>query len=406
LSDITTTPEPIPASTPVVDLAVVPAKLTRIENVLNGKILERKREIETAVTALIANKHHCQIGPPGIGKTFLVDELHKLITDARYFRWLMTRFTTPEEVFGPVSLKELENDHYVRHTAGKLPESDVAFLDEIFKANSSILNSFLTIMNEGLFFNNGAPMQCHPIIFAGSNEHPKDAELAAMWDRVTFRHLVKGLASNGSRKKMLKARATRAAQTVTIEPVITWAEIGAAQQAATKVDIPDVVLDSLIELWGKLRAEGIEPTDRRYNDCIPIIQATAFRAGRSVADVEDMRLLRYVLWTEFSQQKTVEKFILELANPLDVKASVLIEQIDALTTEVDEIVTNTDNVQTRRRRAVEINGKLTRLGKDLDDLQAEISQSAKRSELIGDAQTQLGNLVQRLLKELFDMKSE
>jgi MoxR-like ATPase len=392
--------------TPTAPVLTIPEKLVMVENILNGKVLERRREIETGIVALVAGKHHCQIGPPGIGKTFMVDELHKLVEGARYFRWLMTRFTTPEELFGPVSLKELEQDHYVRHTDGKLPEANIAFLDEKFKGNSSILNSLLSIQNEGLYFNNGTPMICKPIIFSASNEYPKDAELGAMWDRDTFRHLVKGLQSNGSRKQMLRGRAARAAQAVVIDPVISWPEIVTAQEAAAKVEIPEEVYEAMIDLWTKLRKEGIEPTDRRFNDCIPVIQACAYRAGRSVADVADMQLLRHVLPMDFSQQGVVDRLVLELANPLDVQAMKLIDQINGLTAEVHDILAQGTEIQARRRKAVEINGKLTRLGKELDTLEAESRKSTKRSSMITDAKAQLGEVVQLMLGELFGLDED
>lgn len=386
----------------------IPEKLDRLEDVMNGKVYERQREIRTGIVAIVAKKHHLQVGPPGVAKTMLVDEIVKLIggLDDHYFRWLMTRFTTPPEVFGPPSLKALENDIYRVNTTHKLPEAYIAFLDEFFKCNSALLNSFLTVMNEGLFFNNGTPIQLQlGTIFAGSNELPREPELAALWDRVTFRHEVKPIRERANRLRMFKARvAQRQAQATVIDPVITWDEILIAQDMAAKVDMPDVVLEKLDELVSNLQREGIEPTERRQNDCIQIIQATAYRSGRTVADVDDMRLLRHVLWMDLKDQPVVDRLVLELANPLDKEAMDLLDTVEKLAGDVSQLLKNTDNKQQRRRQGIEIHGKLERCGEDLDKLYEQAKKSPRRSEMIDEARTRLGSVVGTLLKELFDIE--
>ena len=99
------------------------------------------------------------IGPAGTAKSALSVELAKIVQGTEYFQWLLTRFSTPEEVFGPLSLKDLEQGVYKRNTTTKMPEANLVFLDEIFKANSAILNSLLTLINERLFYNNGTPVR-------------------------------------------------------------------------------------------------------------------------------------------------------------------------------------------------------------------------------------------------------
>jgi MoxR-like ATPase len=386
----------------------IPAKLIVVENTLNGVVFERSREIETAVTALVAGKHHCQVGPPGVAKTYLIDWLHKLIDmpTGHYFRWLMTRFSTPEEIFGPVMLSQLKLDRYIRNTDGKLPEAFVVFLDEMFKANSSILNSLLTVMNEGLFFNGTTPMECRPIIFSGSNEYPKDAELAALWDRVTIRHLVKPMQGNTNFRKMLRQRADRAAIGTVIHPVITWDEIVQAQQEAARVEVPDVVLEVLTDLKVDLRKKHIEPTERRWNDCIPVIQATAFRAGRQVADVDDMRLLRHVIPMDFDQQGDVDELVLKLANPLDTKVMEIMKTVTNLETQTKKIIDDVDNDVEKTNQGVQLRHKVRKADQELEDLQDQSAKSGKRSALIGEARDQLDNLVELLLTQVFNIDVE
>src|SRR5262245_24624506 len=126
-------------------------KLKRIREELRQTFLERADLIDGALAALLSSHHVLIVGPPGTAKSMLADEMCRRVEGANYFQWLLTRFTTPEEIFGAVSLKALEQDDYRRVTDHKLPQEDIAFFDEIFKANSSILNAILTLINERLF---------------------------------------------------------------------------------------------------------------------------------------------------------------------------------------------------------------------------------------------------------------
>src|SRR6266446_5987582 len=153
----------------VTDTAV--SRIARIREELNRMFLERVDLIDGAIVAMLSANHVLIIGPPGTAKSMLADELCGRIEGANYFQWLLTKFSTPEEIFGAVSLKGLEEDDYRRVTSHKLPEAHIAFLDEIFKSNSSILNALLTIINERLF-HNGRERVRVPLItmFGASNE--------------------------------------------------------------------------------------------------------------------------------------------------------------------------------------------------------------------------------------------
>src|SRR5437870_5855294 len=162
--------------------------LRTIRDELQQVFLERTELIDGALVALVAAQHVLVIGPPGTAKSMLADEICRRIEGANYFQWLLTRFTTPEEIFGAVSLKALEQDDYRRVTAHKLPESHIAFLDEIFKANSSILNAILTLINERLFHNGKEVVPVRLLtLFGASNELPEEEELTALYDRFLVR---------------------------------------------------------------------------------------------------------------------------------------------------------------------------------------------------------------------------
>ena len=138
---------------------------------------ERKQVIDGSLCSILAGEHVLLLGPPGTAKSALVRAIAQAFSGA-YFERLLTKFSTPEELFGPISLKALEEDRFARVIQGKLPEAEFAFVDEIFKANSAILNSLLSLINERVFHNDGAPIRCPLVtLFGASNELPEGKEL-------------------------------------------------------------------------------------------------------------------------------------------------------------------------------------------------------------------------------------
>ena len=130
-------------------------RLQLIQQCLNRKFYDREAEIEALMTALLSRQHILFIGPAGTGKSALSSMLGEIVEGSQYFQHLLTPFSTPEELFGVLSLKDLEQGVYKRNVTNMLPEAHFSFIDEVFKANSAILNSLLTLINERIFYNNG-----------------------------------------------------------------------------------------------------------------------------------------------------------------------------------------------------------------------------------------------------------
>lgn len=277
-------------------------KVVAIKEALNSRFYERETEIEGMLVALFSRQHLLMIGPAGTAKSALANELIKIVSGASYFQWLLTKFSTPEEVFGPLSLRDLEQGEYKRITIGKMPEADLVFLDEIFKANSAILNSLLTLINERLFHNNGLPTKA-PLqsLIAASNDFPEEGEgLEALFDRFLLRYEVNLIADDHNFMAMMKDdKQTRSL------PFITMQELDELQKVNDQIVISNEIYEVLSKIRIALRDEGVYPSDRRFKKSLSILQAKALVNERREVRVEDISILEHVLWETIDQKEIV-----------------------------------------------------------------------------------------------------
>jgi MoxR-like ATPase len=269
-----------PPTTPrsfAVDVARVSAAFQELARQMGAQFLDKQEIIRLMTVSAIAGEHMVIVGPPGTAKSAMIDMFAKLI-DARYFEYLLTRFTEPNELFGPVDISAFREGRYTRRLEHMLPTAEIVFLDEIFKSNSAILNSLLHVINERKF-QNGPEVVNVPLIslYAASNEVPNDDNLAAMFDRFLvrvlsdnldsyhFHELMKKGISLELRKMTGRGLADPAQRVPTeIRPVISARELRAIQTNFDKfMQFPEEFLTKYKGLVFQIRSEGISVSDRR-----------------------------------------------------------------------------------------------------------------------------------------------
>ena len=351
-----TTTTPQTTTLTLVDTEALDAAVNSVQTLeasLNSAFFERRAEIRSLIIALVARQHVLLLGPPGTGKSALTNALTAALGgDA--FSTLFTKFTTPEEVFGPISLKGLENDVYRRVTNGFLPSCDVAFLDEIFKANSAILNSLLTVINERLFNDNGhrvpIPLQ---IVVGASNELPEEGEgLEALFDRFTLRHWVTGIKDENNFEALLN---------MTGEPLVAATlsneDLETLRAGAQAVDISGIV-DKFVALRKALSEKlGMTPSDRRWRKAVGLVRAAAVLTGRTVATGTDMMILAESLWEAPEDRAAIFGILAEIVSPDLHKALAL---LDAATELYSRVISPTSGADEIRALAA-ANGELKKI---------------------------------------------
>lgn len=311
----------------VVSNAVSPALFLHVEQEMQGEHIERNPVIRSLLVALIARQHVILLGPPGTGKSRLARDLCSRLTGA-FFEWQLTRLSTPEELFGPISLQGLQQDRYRRIPQGKLPEADIAYLDETFKASSAILNTLLAAMNERVFFNDGQAVPMPLIMLIGaSNELPEDrGELGALWDRFLVRQVVDYVQDPQAFAHMLHAANRPAMQTQ-----LSLTDLQQAQSESEQIDI-EPVLPLLGQLRAQLAGQGLIVSDRRWRQSLGLIQADAWLNGHATAAPEDVLILQHVLWESPDQRMMVAKQVMALISPYDQEAQDILDDArDAVT---------------------------------------------------------------------------
>lgn len=305
-------------------------KIKSILEGINENAFERQEAIALSLLSALAGESIFMLGLPGVGKSMIARRLKLAFEEAKVFEYLMSRFSTPDEIFGPVSIAGLkEHDRYERVTQGYLPEAEVVFLDEIWKAGPAIQNSLLTVLNEKVFLNGNREMNL-PVkaIIAASNELPAQGEgLEALWDRFLIRYIVEPIKSKDNFFKLLDDVKEESKPEI---PSLTQEEYSQIRTGSHRVAVPEKILNLLFSLREKFAQANLpapseedvnQPqeeereenkfyiSDRRWKKTVGVLKTSAYINGRNQVNLSDTLLLGFMLWNEDSQIADVNRMV-------------------------------------------------------------------------------------------------
>ena len=290
-------------------------RISEILEYLNTGIHERKEVIAVSLLAALAGQNIFLLGPPGTAKSLISRRLSHAFETKSYFEYLMQRFSTPEEVFGPVSISELKKDNYIRKTEGFLPESDFAFLDEIWKSSPAILNTLLTIINEKIF-RNGKNIETVPlkVLVSASNEVPPENQgLEALYDRFLVRLHVPPMSEKKSFESLLQSSPTQEQVNLPKGTLITHDEWEMWQLEIEEIKLSpetlNVIHDIRLTFSEKDKDLDIYVSDRRWQRASMLLKAAAFFCGRKESNLVDTLLLRHCLWTTNDNRQEIIRIV-------------------------------------------------------------------------------------------------
>lgn len=278
------------------------AKLKAWIDALDAVAIEREVEVRLVALGILSRQNVLLLGPPGTAKSMLASRATDLLGGGTFFQTLLTRFSVPEDVFGPLSLPELELGNYRRVTGGFLPTATVAFIDEVYKANASILNAMLTILNERVFFEGErrtkVPLRC---IVAASNETPEtDVGLDALDDRLLLRSTVAPLTPSGLKQLLERAPDDLKRKAA---PEIDIADLEALDARAATVTVPDEVTSMIVDVREACRKHGLQVSDRRLRQTVDVLRSMAAADGLDRVEPDMLAVMRFALWRETKDQE-------------------------------------------------------------------------------------------------------
>ena len=330
---------------------------------MNRGIYEKETEISLSLLAALAGESIILLGPPGVAKSMVARQLKTAFREAQSFEYLMSRFSTPDEIFGPVSIQKLKtSDTYERAVEGYLPTADVVFLDEIWKAGPAIQNTLLTVINEKIFRNGNREMHLPlKLLVAASNELPAKGEgLEALWDRFViriesrpikleknFRAMLLEVKSEEQRASEVKGeergvkKQSSAAEGKANSNAITAEEYAEWTECIDKIGVKIEVLDAISAIRKSLRAVNVDDaaerrniyvSDRRWKNIVRLLRTSAFMQDREKVDICDLLPIYHCLWQEPEERDAIRNIVIRaLFSPF---ADKLVEMKNALAEDI------------------------------------------------------------------------
>jgi MoxR-like ATPase len=324
----------------------IKARIADLIKAISVGMYEREEIVAVALLGALCGQNTFLYGPPGTAKSLISRRIACAFSEPAYFEYLMNRFSTPEDVFGPISIKELKEDKYVRKTDHYLPKAEFAFLDEIWKSSPAILNTLLTLINERIFRNGENIEQAHlKALIAASNETPEQNQgLEALFDRFIVRLMVGPISETENFEHLLNSAPTSSnveideSLRVTRSEWVGWKkEINEVKLSAETLTIIHLIRNDLAEQYDELQ---VYVSDRRWQRAAILLKAAAFFNDRSETNHSDALLLEHCLWTNSDNRseisEIVQNAVLEMGFSSDIDLADLDQEKDKLDKEIHQ----------------------------------------------------------------------
>jgi len=284
-------------------------------------VYEKDEELLLAMLAALSGENLLLLGPPGVAKSLIARQMKYAFRDARSFEYLMSRFSTPDEIFGPVSISKLkDSDCYERATEGYLPTADVVFLDEIWKAGPAIQNTLLTAINEKVFRNGNHEVKLPlKLLVAASNELPAEDEgLEALWDRFIIRVVSSPIKHEETFYRMLLD--VHSEDAVETDFAFSEAEFETCREAVRQIDVPAEILCAISAIRQALQhvsigdagvEHSIYVSDRRWKKIVNLLKTAALMNGHRSVALSDLYVACHCLWNAPEEREAVRQIVLK-----------------------------------------------------------------------------------------------
>lgn len=337
----------------------IKTKIKQLLEALNDGVFEKEEAIRLSLLTSIAGESIFFLGLPGVAKSLIARRLKFAFKDAKSFEYLMNRFSTPDEVFGPISVSELTTGKYIRLTEGYLPEAEIVFLDEIWKAGPAIQNTLLTVLNEKKF-RNGQKEEDVKLkgLISASNELPSENDgqgdsVEALWDRFLMRLVIKSVEDEGNFNSMISDDLKPTVDNVKTELKISDEEYKKWDKEIDVVTIPDEVYKVIDVIRKKIQQANSELnedekkyyiSDRRWRKIVRILRTCAFLNDRKEVDLMDCFLIKDCIWNDENEIDTVKEIVAESIRNFGYTLTI---DIDSVKNKIAELETDVKTQSTQ-----------------------------------------------------------
>ncbi|MEM0363001.1 MAG: AAA family ATPase [Sulfolobaceae archaeon] len=367
----------------------------KFAELLMAPFVGREEEAKVIVLALLSKEHVILIGEPGTAKSALARRAAELL-NAKFFMYLLTKYTEPAELFGALDINALKEGQYRRITKDRLPESEIAFLDEIFNANSTILNALLSLLNERVIYD-GYNIIKTPLrtLITASNKVPDEPELEALYDRLLLRHYARPVGEE-LWKQLLDAtwEIEFTNKWAVKEPIMSIEHLDKLYSYLSQVDLSGIK-NKLLKLYAMLEEKGIHLSDRRKGKALKIISAHSILNGRLKATEEDLIVLKYIAPREIDDFEKVSALLSEeLKTPIKY-----MKELNEIYNNIKEASKYVDAANENDPRLIELIRSL-RATRDRISLLGKESGDEKVEEFSKEVLSEIDQLIEKVARKL------